>query len=132
MRPTRAPSVHFATAPGLHGETRLKAREAVSGDPIHFLVGAAIVGRLDADVATVRIFPRQIEQVYASKDGEEATEERNSVDGVGRVESAEEDERRDQCEGRERHVVQRVHTAGIKVSYCIRLIGIEGEVTCWY
>lgn len=64
-----------------------------------------MIRRLDAQVAPVRVFPRQIKQIDASEDGEEATEERDGVDRIGGIETAEEDERRDQGKGRECHIV---------------------------
>lgn len=40
---------------------------------------------------SVRIVSRQVEEVYARKDDQETTEQGNSVDGIGSVESLKKD-----------------------------------------
>ena len=53
---------------------------------------------------------RQVQKVDAAEDGEEAAQERDGVDGVGRVEAAEHDEGGAQCGGGEGDVVERVYS----------------------
>jgi hypothetical protein len=47
---------------------------------------------LAEEMHTVRVFAREVEEVHAGKNYEKAAEERDCVNGVGGVESLEEDE----------------------------------------
>lgn len=61
----------------------------------------------------VWVFAREVEEVYAGEDGEEAAEEGDCVDSVGCVEALEENERCDEGAGGEGDIVERVDTVGL-------------------
>lgn len=89
------------TATRLHADAGLKARDHVSAQ--------SIVARPAAKPSAVRIGPREVEQVNAGKGNKEATNKRQSVNGIGCVEATEEDERGAQGGSGERNVVERVY-----------------------
>lgn len=60
--------------------------------------------------ATVGVFARKVEEVYAREDDEESAEEGNCVDGVCGIEAAEEKEGRDEGAGGEGNVVEGIDT----------------------
>jgi len=85
--------VPFVPRPArLHAHARAEDPDGVDGDPVDALVGAALVFAADAEVAAVRVFAREVQEVDAGEDCEEAAEEGDGVDGVGCVEAGEEDE----------------------------------------
>lgn len=59
----------------------------------------------------VRVFFGEVEEEDAGEDDEEATEERDGIDGVGGIEALEEDEGGDEDGGRECYVVDGAYTA---------------------
>lgn len=75
------------------------------------MVCTAVVGRIDSRIVAIWVFAGEIEQVDASENREEAAKEGDGVNRVGCIEAAEEDERGDECEGREGYVVKRVDAA---------------------
>lgn len=89
-----------ATA-GLHTTACLEARYHVSRG------GLVAVAR---QFGAVGVVAREVKQVDAGKCDEEATEQREDVDGVGRAEAAEKDKRGTECRSSKRDVVEGIHT----------------------
>ena len=94
------------TPASLHAAPRREAANSVTGDA----VGERVAERLCA----VGVFTRQVEQVHAGEDDEEAAEKRDCVYGRGRVEALEEEARGDEGAGCEGYVVEGVD-AGSKL-----------------
>ena len=74
-----------------------EARYAVRGDSVAETVCEC--------AAAVGVFAREVEEVHARKNDEEAAEEGDCVHSIGCVESAEEEEGRNEGAGREGYVV---------------------------
>lgn len=55
---------------------------------------------------------REVQEINASEDDEESTKQRYRVDGVGGVESLEEDKGGTEGRGGKRNVIEWVHTVG--------------------
>lgn len=106
-------------SPALHAHARAEAAHAVYGYPINFAVFPTLVSfalAANAEVAAVWIFAREVEEVDAGEDGQEAAEERDGVDDVGCVEASEQDEGREEGAGREGDVVEGVYAAKMLVT----------------
>lgn len=58
----------------------------------------------------MRVSPGQVEQINSGEGDEEATEEGESADSIGRVEALEENERSTQCCRSKGDIVERVDT----------------------
>ena len=84
---------------------RLQACEAIGRYTVHDVP----IERFSA----VWVLPREVEQVNAREDDEEAGEEGNGVHGVGGVEAAEEDEGGAEGGGREGDVVEGVNAMAL-------------------
>ncbi len=93
-----SPMCILASAP-LHASPCLEARESVCGYAILF--GSFAIQQSVA----VRITARKVEEVDAGEDDEEAAEEGESVDSVGSIKAAEEDEGRAECSCGESDIV---------------------------
>ena len=91
-------------AAGLHAAAGAHAGDGVGGDAVVVVLGQRFGGERGA----LGIFAREVEQVDAGEDDEEAGEERDGVDGGGGVEAAEEDEAGDEGEGGEGNVIEGV------------------------
>ena len=74
------------------GHACVQAGQAIRGDTVNFVVFAAVVFRPDAQRVSVGIFTGQIEQIDTSENRQEATKQRDGVDGIGGVETTEHDE----------------------------------------
>lgn len=95
-----------SAAAGLH-----RAPGLVAGDAVR---RHSVVLHLGVDqLVSVRIVPREVQQVDAREDDQEATEQRDRVHGFGGVEALEEDEGGTQRGGGESDIVQRVHAVPI-------------------
>lgn len=108
-----APVALVAAASALHAQARLQARQPVRGDAVDLAVAATrlvagAVALADAELFAVGVLARQIEQVDAGEDGQEAAEEGDRVACVDGVEALEEDEGGDEGEGGEGYVVEGV------------------------
>ena len=68
-------------------------------------------------MSAVGIFAREVEEVDACEDDEEAAEEGNGIYGVGRVEALEKDEGCAEREGRECDVVEWIDTGDLSVAF---------------
>jgi hypothetical protein len=87
-----APVTVVAASPALHAQTGLQSCEAVCRDAIDFAVSPTsffATPAVDAEFLAIGIFARQIQQIDASEDCEEAAEERDGVACVNRVETLE-------------------------------------------
>lgn len=76
----------------------------------------------------MRVTSRKVEEIDARKSDQESAKQREGVDWVIRVESAEEDKRGTEGGGGERYVVERVD-AGTTVSKG-QLSGLHKPLTC--
>lgn len=61
---------------------------------------------------SVRVVARKVQKIHASENDEESTKQRYRVNGVGGVESLEEDKGGTEGRGGKGHVVEWVHTVG--------------------
>lgn len=118
-----APVTFVAAASALHAQASLQTCQAVCGDAVDFAVAASrfVVGAAlsYAELFAVRVLARQIEKVDTGEDREEAAEERDGVACVDGVETLEEQERGDEGECREGHVVQGIDAAEKLVLRCV-------------
>lgn len=102
-----APEAGIRAAARLHTAARGEARDAI---------GRGSVAEVVSERArTVGVVAREVEEVDAREDDEEAAQERDCVDGRGGVEAAEEEERCNEGAGCERHVVKRVHAVFVSI-----------------
>jgi hypothetical protein len=105
-----------AASSRLHAHACAEAGHAVYRDALHALVlSAGIGGVADAEVCAVGVFAGEVEEVDAGEDDEEAANEGDGVDGVCRVEAAEEDEGGDEGESRKCDIVEWVDAAPLSV-----------------
>ena len=111
--------VQFLAAPGLHAAARGEAGHGVRGDA----VGRCVARVVDA----VGVFAREVEEVDAGEDDEEAAEQGDGVDGGGGVEALEEEAGGDEGAGGEGDVVEGVdaggrlvlNSSGLKATYML-------------
>lgn len=94
--------VWLVAAARLHRSTGLVAGNSIRGD--------SFVVDLVEHPAAVGIVSRQVQQVDSGENDQESTQQRDCVDGIGGVESLEQNKRCAQRGGRERDIVQRVNT----------------------
>ena len=119
-RQSRAAVVGLFTSSQLHAPSRWKARYAIRRHTITEVVTKS--------TTAVGIVARKVEQVNAGEDYEEAAEEGDCVDGRRSVETAEEEERGDECAGCEGDVIERVNTISRQqLAMCALQVGR----TCW-
>ena len=97
-----ANAVAAKAAAGLHADAGLDAGDHVGAHSI----GASTA----AQASTIRIGARKVEQIDTSECNEEAANQRQGVNRIGRVEAAKEDERGTQSSRRKGDVVERVDT----------------------
>lgn len=93
------------TPPTLHGAARTKRGERIGWYSVVEAVPEA-GGRFAEEGSPVGVFAREVQQVDATEDDEEAAEEGYGVYRVGGVEASKEDEGGDEGEGREGYVVE--------------------------
>lgn len=107
--PRVAPPVAFVAAPStLHAQTSLQSCETVGRDTVDFAVASTshvAAPTVDAELFTIGVFARQIEQIDTSEDGEKSAEKGDSIACVDSVEALEEKERSDEGECRECDIV---------------------------
>jgi len=100
----------------LHAAAREWGGHAVCRDAVHVVFVCVRVGGggrgADHQVAAFGVFAREVEEVDAGEDDEEAAEQGDGVDCVGGVEALEEDEGGAEGAGCEGYVVEGVDTKG--------------------
>jgi hypothetical protein len=124
----RATALSVGAAASLHGTAGEGTRHGIGGDAVQ-IKAAAISVQLHVIVA-FGVLTREVEEVDACEDYEEATQERDCVDGVAGVEALEEDKGCDEGAGGEGDVVERVDTRNGSVQD--RRVGVWNSRTCWY
>lgn len=113
--------VEFLAAAGLHAAARGEAGHGVRGDAIGVCVARV--------VDTVGVFPREVEEVDAGEDDEEAAEQGDGVNGGGGVEALEEEAGGDEGAGGEGDVVEGVDAGGGLV---VEEVWLRLQRTCWW
>lgn len=104
-----APPVRVLTPPRLHRPASVEAGNSVRGNTILFINLAV------EQLATVRVVPRKVEEVYAREDDQEPAKKRNGIHGISGIETFEEDKRRAKRSRGEGDVVERVDTAKLEL-----------------
>jgi hypothetical protein len=110
-RNTVRPSLSVRATTRLHGMARQGSREGIGWDTVE-VEAAAVAGYLHVAVA-LGVFAREVEEVDAGEDDEEAAEKGDCVYGVAGVEALEENKRCDEGAGGKGDVVQRIYTGGL-------------------
>lgn len=113
--------VELLAAAGLHAATRGEAGHGVRGDA----VGVRVARVVDA----VGVFAREVEEVDAGEDDEEAAEQGDGVDGGGGVEALEEEAGGDEGACGEGDVVEGVDAGGGLV---VEEFWARKRHTCWW
>lgn len=96
--------VQFLAPAGLHAAPCGEAADSVARN--------AVAQRVAERVRAVGVIAREVEEVHAGEDDEEAAEERDGVYGGGGVEALEEEAGGDEGKGREGYVVEGIDAAG--------------------
>lgn len=92
-----------SAAASLHTATGLEAGNHVGR-------GGVVARARAGELLAVGVASREVEKVDTGENDEEAAEQRNGVDGIGSVESTEQDEGGAECGGRKGDIVKRVDT----------------------
>lgn len=99
------------TPTGLHGQPGLEARNAICRHPF--------VVKLGIDhVPSIGVVSGQVEEVHAGEDDKESAQQRDGVDRIRGVEPLKENKRGAKCGGRERDIVEGVHTEPLLALGC--------------
>lgn len=94
--------MQIARAAGLHAAPRQRGGHGVGGNAVDLVERRA--GGMHV-VMTLGIFAGKIEEVHAGENDEEAGQERNGIDRVGRVEALKEDKGCEEGAGCECYIV---------------------------